>query len=98
MSKSGLKPLVRECGFTESMVYGDAEVDRKGDLPTAIFAATIPQRLERWRNERRGLNVPETCVRWRWKYSLWRHVARALTTVSWSRAMGQRPQSVVGVD
>jgi LacI family transcriptional regulator len=93
MSKAKLKPVVRECGFTETEGY---TAMRKwiaaGDLPTAIFAANDPAAIGAMAaaNEA-GLKVPADIAFVGAGSIHYGDMLRVpLTTVSWSKAeMGQ---------
>ena len=93
MGKTRLKPLVRECGFTES--DGRTAMQQwisKADLPTAIFAANDPAAIGAMGalNEA-GLKVPEDVAFVGAGNIHYGDMLRVpLTTVSWSKsAMGQ---------
>jgi LacI family transcriptional regulator len=93
MSKAKLKPVVRDCGFTETEGY---TAMRKwiaaGDLPTAIFAANDPAAIGAMAaaNEA-GLKVPADIAFVGAGSIHYGDMLRVpLTTVSWSKAeMGQ---------
>lgn len=93
MSKAKLKPIVRECGFTE--VDGHAAMQRwiaEGSLPTAIFASNDPAAIGAMEamNEA-GLRVPEDVAFVGAGSIHYGDMLRVpLTTVAWSTlAMGQ---------
>jgi LacI family transcriptional regulator len=93
LSKTKLKPVVRDCGFTETEGY---TAMRKwiaaGDLPTAIFAANDPAAIGAMAaaNEA-GLKVPADIAFVGAGSIHYGDMLRVpLTTVSWSKAeMGQ---------
>jgi LacI family transcriptional regulator len=93
MSKAKLKPIVRECGFTESAGYTAMQKwIAAGDLPPAIFAANDPAAIGAMAaaNEA-GLRVPEDIAFVGAGSIHYGDMLRVpLTTVSWSKAeMGQ---------
>jgi LacI family transcriptional regulator len=93
IARSRLKPLVRECGFTE----GDGRIAMqqwisKGDLPTAIFAANDPAAIGAMGAlSEAGLKVPEDiAIAGAGNIHYGDMLRVPLTTVSWSKAaMGQ---------
>ena len=93
MTKARLKPLVRECGFTEA--DGRTSMQRwivKGELPTAIFAANDPAAIGAMGALREaGLKVPEDVAFVGAGNIHYGDMLRVpLTTISWSKsAMGQ---------
>ena len=93
MSKAKLKPVVRECGFTETDGYSAMQKwIAAGDLPTAIFAANDPAAIGAMAaaNEA-GLKVPDDVAFVGAGSIHYGDMLRVpLTTVSWSKAeMGQ---------
>lgn len=93
MSKAKLKPLVRDCGFTESDGYTAMQKwIAAGDLPPAIFAANDPAAIGAMAaaNEA-GLKVPGDVAFVGAGSIHYGDMLRVpLTTVSWSKAeMGQ---------
>jgi LacI family transcriptional regulator len=99
MTKTRLKPRVRECGFTES--DGRSAMQQwiaKGDLPTAIFAANDPAAIGAMTalNEA-GLKVPEDIAFVGAGNIHYGDMLRVpLTTVSWSKsAMGQEAANLL---
>jgi LacI family transcriptional regulator len=99
MAKARLKPLVRECGFTE--VDGEGAMKRwiaKGDLPAAIFAANDPAAIGAMAAlGEAGLRVPEDVAFVGAGNIHYGDMLRVpLTTVSWSKAaMGQEAASLL---
>lgn len=93
MTKARLKPLIRECGFTES--DGRTAMQHwiaKGDLPTAIFAANDPAAIGAMGAlDEAGLKVPDDIAFVGAGNIHYGDMLRVpLTTVSWSKsAMGQ---------
>ena len=93
VGRARLKPLVRECGFTES--DGRTAMQQwiaKGDLPTAIFAANDPAAIGAMDAlSEAGLRVPEDVAFVGAGNIHYGDMLRVpLTTVSWSKsAMGQ---------
>jgi LacI family transcriptional regulator len=93
MAKARLKPLVRECGFTEAV--GRTAMQQwiaKNDLPSAIFAANDPAAIGAMGAlTDAGLNVPEDLAFVGAGNIHYGDMLRVpLTTVSWSKsAMGQ---------
>ena len=93
MAKAELKPLIRECGFTES--DGRTAMQHwiaKNDLPTAIFAANDPAAIGAMGAlSEAGLKVPEDVAFVGAGNIHYGDMLRIpLTTVSWSKsAMGQ---------
>ena len=93
MTKARLKPLVRECGFTET--DGRTAMQHwiaKGDLPTAIFAANDPAAIGAMGAlSEAGLKVPEDVAFVGAGNIHYGDMLRVpLTTISWSKsAMGQ---------
>jgi LacI family transcriptional regulator len=89
MSKAKLKPLVRDCGFTESDGYAAMQKwIAAGDLPTAIFAANDPAAIGAMAaaNEA-GLNVPDDVAFVGAGSIHYGDMLRVpLTTVSWSKS------------
>jgi len=94
MTKARLKPLVRECGFTEA--DGGSAMKRwiaKDDLPTAIFAANDPAAIGAMAAlGQAGLRVPEDVAFVGAGNIHYGDMLRVpLTTVSWSTAsMGKQ--------
>src|SRR5215217_8603815 len=93
MSKAKLKPLVHDCGFTESDGYTAMQKwIAAGDLPSAIFAANEPAAIGAMAaaNEA-GLRVPDDVAFVGAGSIHYGYMLRVpLTTVSWSKAeMGQ---------
>ena len=93
MSKAKLKPLVRDCGFTETDGYSAMQKwIASGDLPSAIFAANDPAAIGAMAaaNEA-GLRVPDDVAFVGAGSIHYGDMLRVpLTTVSWSKAeMGQ---------
>ena len=93
MSKAKLKPVVRECGFTETDGYSAMQKwIAAGDLPTAIFATNDPAAIGAMAaaNEA-GLKVPDDVAFVGAGSIHYGDMLRVpLTTVSWSKAeMGQ---------
>jgi len=93
MSKAKLKPVVRDCGFTETDGYSAMQKwIAAGDLPTAIFAANDPAAIGAMAaaNEA-GLKVPDDVAFVGAGSIHYGDMLRVpLTTVSWSKAeMGQ---------
>ena len=99
MTKAGLKPMVRECGFTES--DGRSAMQKwivKRDLPTAIFAANDPAAIGAMGAlSDAGLRVPEDVALAGAGNIHYGDMLRVpLTTVSWSKsAMGQEAASLL---
>ncbi|HLM24883.1 MAG TPA: LacI family DNA-binding transcriptional regulator [Pyrinomonadaceae bacterium] len=93
ISKAKLKPLVHECGFTESEGYAAMQKwIAAGDLPTAIFAANDPSAIGAMEAlSEAGLSVPEDVAFVGAGSIHYGDMLRVpLTTVSWSTlAMGQ---------
>jgi LacI family transcriptional regulator len=93
MSSAKLKPIVRECGFTEA--DGHAAMQRwivEGNLPTAIFAANDPAAIGAMEAmSEAGLSVPDDVAFVGAGSIHYGDMLRVpLTTVSWSTlAMGQ---------
>lgn len=93
IKKADLKPVVRECGFTES--YGYAAMKKwiaAGDLPTAIFASNDPAAIGAMSAlTDAGLNVPADVAFVGAGSIHYGDMLRVpLTTVSWSKVeMGQ---------
>ncbi len=93
MAKARLKPLVRECGFTEA--DGRTAMQQwiaKNDLPSAIFAANDPAAIGAMGAlSEAGLKVPEDVAFVGAGNIHYGDMLRVpLTTVSWSKsAMGQ---------
>jgi len=93
MSKAKLKPLVHDCGFTETDGYAAMQQwIAAGDLPPAIFAANDPAAIGAMAaaNEA-GLKVPDDIAFVGAGSIHYGDMLRVpLTTVSWSKAeMGQ---------
>ena len=99
IKKAGLKPLVRDCGFTESDGY-DAMKKwiASGDLPSAIFASNDPAAIGAMSaaNEA-GLKVPDDIAFVGAGSIHYGDMLRVpLTTVSWSKSeMGQAAASLL---
>jgi LacI family transcriptional regulator len=93
VAKAGLKPLVHECGFTESDGYSAMQKwIAARDLPTAIFAANDPAAIGAMKAvSQAGLSVPEDMAFVGAGSIHYGDMLRVpLTTVSWSTlAMGQ---------
>lgn len=93
VDRARLKPLVRECGFTES--EGRIAMQQwiaKGDLPTAIFAANDPAAIGAMGAlSEAGLKVPDDVAFVGAGNIHYGDMLRVpLTTISWSKsAMGQ---------
>jgi LacI family transcriptional regulator len=89
MAKAKLKPLMRDCGFTESDGYAAMQKwIAAGDLPTAIFAANDPAAIGAMAaaNEA-GLNVPDDVAFVGAGSIHYGDMLRVpLTTVSWSKS------------
>jgi LacI family transcriptional regulator len=99
MKKAGLKPLVRDCGFTESDGY-DAMKKwiASGDLPPAIFASNDPAAIGAMTAAgEAGLNVPDDVAFVGAGSIHYGDMLRVpLTTVSWSKAeMGRAAASLL---
>jgi len=93
IKKAGLKPLVRDCGFTESDGY-DAMKKwiASGDLPSATFASNDPAAIGAMTAvSDAGLNVPDDVAFVGAGSIHYGDMLRVpLTTVSWSKSeMGQ---------
>jgi LacI family transcriptional regulator len=92
IAKARLKPLVRDCGFTET--DGHAAMKKwiaKGDLPTAIFAANDPAAIGAMAAiSEAGLKVPDdVAFVGAGNIHYGDMLSVPLTTVSWSKsAMG----------
>ena len=99
MAKARLKPLVRECGFTES--DGRTAMKKwigKGDLPTAIFAANDPAAIGAMAAlTEAGLSVPkDVAFVGAGNIHYGDMLSVPLTTVSWSTsAMGQEAANLL---
>ena len=99
MTKARLKPLVRECGFTES--DGRTAMQQwiaKNDLPTAIFAANDPAAIGAMSAlSEAGLSVPEdVALIGAGNIHYGDMLSVPLTTVSWSKSvMGQEAASLL---
>ena len=93
MSKAKLKPLVRDCGYTEADGYGAMKKwIASGELPSAIFAANDPAAIGAMAAaSEAGLKVPDTVAFVGAGSIHYGDMLRVpLTTVSWSKAeMGQ---------
>ena len=93
MSKAKLKPLVRDCGYTEADGYGTMKKwIASGELPSAIFAANDPAAIGAMAAaSEAGLKVPDTVAFVGAGSIHYGDMLRVpLTTVSWSKAeMGQ---------
>ena len=93
MKKAKLKPLVHECGFTESKGYAAMKNwIAAGDLPSAIFAANDPSAIGAMEAMHdAGLKVPDDVAFVGAGSIHYGDMLRVpLTTVSWSTAeMGQ---------
>ncbi len=99
IKKAGLKPLVRDCGFTESDGY-DAMKKwiASGDLPSAIFASNDPAAIGAMSAvSDAGLNVPDDVAFVGAGSIHYGDMLRVpLTTVSWSKSeMGQAAASLL---
>ena len=99
MTKARLKPLVRECGFTEA--DGRDAMKQwigKGDLPTAIFASNDPAAIGAMAaaNEA-GMNIPEdVAFVGAGNIHYGDMLSVPLTTVSWSKsAMGSEAANLL---
>jgi LacI family transcriptional regulator len=99
IAKARLKPLVHDCGFTES--EGHTAMQRwiaKGDLPEAIFAANDPAAIGAMSAATdAGLNVPDDIAFIGAGNIHYGDMLRVpLTTVSWSKsAMGQEAANLL---
>ena len=99
IAKAQLKPLVRECGFTEA--DGRTAMQKwikKGDLPTAIFAANDPAAIGAMAAlTEAGLKVPDDVAFVGAGNIHYGDMLRVpLTTVSWSTAaMGQEAANLL---
>ena len=99
MARARLKPLVRECGFTES--DGRTAMKKwiaKGDLPTAIFAANDPAAIGAMAAlSEAGLSVPkDVAFVGAGNIHYGDMLSVPLTTVSWSTsAMGQEAANLL---
>ena len=99
MTKARLKPLVRECGFTES--DGRTAMQQwiaRNDLPTAIFAANDPAAIGAMSAlSEAGLSVPEdVALIGAGNIHYGDMLSVPLTTVSWSKSvMGQEAASLL---
>ena len=93
MAKARLKPMVRDCGFTESDGRGAMQKwIAKGDLPAAIFAANDPAAIGGMGAlSEAGLKVPDdVAFVGAGNIHYGDMLGVPLTTVSWSKsAMGQ---------
>lgn len=99
VGRARLKPLVRDCGFTES--DGRTAMQQwiaKGDLPTAIFAANDPAAIGAMGAlSEAGLKVPEDVAFVGAGNIHYGDMLRIpLTTVSWSKSvMGQEAAALL---
>jgi len=97
--KAGLKPLVRDCGFTEVDSYTAMEKwIAAGKLPTAIFAANDPAAIGAMAAmDQAGLRVPDDVAFVGAGSIHYGDMLRVpLTTVTWSKAeMGQSAASLL---
>jgi LacI family transcriptional regulator len=93
MSKAKLKPLVRDCGYTEADGYAAmTKWIASGDVPPAIFAANDPAAIGAMAaTNEAGLKVPDDVAFVGAGSIHYGDMLRVpLTTVSWSKAeMGQ---------
>jgi LacI family transcriptional regulator len=99
IKKAGLKPLIRDCGFTESDGY-DAMKKwiASGDLPPAIFASNDPAAIGAMTAmSDAGLKVPDDVAIVGAGSIHYGDMLRVpLTTVSWSKSeMGQAAASLL---
>ena len=99
IKKAGLKPLIRDCGFTESDGY-DAMKKwiASGDLPSAIFASNDPAAIGAMTAmSDAGLKVPNDVAFVGAGSIHYGDMLRVpLTTVSWSKSeMGQAAASLL---
>lgn len=99
IKKAGLKPLIRECGFTETEGYA-AMKDwiAAGDLPPAIFASNDPTAIGAMSAmSEAGLRVPDDVAFVGAGSIHYGDMLRVpLTTVTWSKAeMGQAAATLV---
>lgn len=99
IKKAGLKPLIRDCGFTESDGY-DAMKKwiASGDLPPAIFASNDPAAIGAMTAmSDAGLKVPDDVAFVGAGSIHYGDMLRVpLTTVSWSKSeMGQAAASLL---
>ena len=99
MREARLKPLVRECGFTEADGHSAMrQWIKKGDLPTAIFASNDPAAIGAIAAlSEAGLKVPDDVALVGAGNIHYGDMLRVpLTTVSWSKsAMGQEAASLL---
>ena len=99
LKKAGLKPLVRDCGFTEADGFSAMEKwIAAGKLPTAIFAGNDPAAIGAMAAmDQAGLKVPDDVAFVGAGSIHYGDMLRVpLTTVTWSKAeMGQAAASLL---